>query len=68
MVIKGRCIERIVITGTYEESHQAFDYCARGDYRIIRSGPEQIGSMKYDASRFRIIAERDVEEQPCTPQ
>jgi len=57
-------IERIRITGRTDESTKAFDYCARHGYHVTRSGPRQINSMRYDTTRFVIIAEREKEAQP----
>lgn len=60
MNIHRKKIERIVITGSREDSKKAFDYCFKRGYDIKRSGPKRINAVQIDTTRFKIVAEREI--------
>lgn len=67
MKIYRKQIECITIIGPQEESAKAFEYCRKNGFHVIRSGPKDTGHSKYDVSKFKIIAEREVPRRPKYP-
>lgn len=64
MNIKYKKIRRVIITGKNDDDEKewerAFAFCRDNGYRVVRSGPKQVTYTRYDTSRFKIIAEKDV--------
>lgn len=60
MTLKRTLIERVVLRGPMDDRRQAFKFCEDGGYRVARSGPRRVGTMKLDTSRYHIIAEREI--------
>ena len=55
-------IERITLTGKMEESYKAFEYCRKYNFDIRVSGPMPVAKHTVDPSRYRIVAEREIEK------
>jgi hypothetical protein len=55
-----KIIEQVTITGKKEEYPKAYAYIEKHGFRVTRSGPMKISVAKYDTSRFKIVAEREV--------
>jgi len=64
MRIKSYHMERIEITGPMNEWDDAFTFCGKEGFYIIRSGAEPIGIGRIDSTRFFIIAERAALDDP----
>jgi hypothetical protein len=62
MKIRIKRIVRYVITGPDADREKAFEYCSKKELRITRSGAAMISAFKVDPSRFKIVAEKEVEE------
>ncbi len=60
MNIHRKKIERIVITGSREDSKKAFNYCFKHGHDIKRSGPKRINAVQVDLTQFKIVAEREI--------
>ena len=64
MNVHGRkTIKRIVITGGMDESREAFRYCERNGYEVIKFGPRRVDKYHVDTTRFRMVAEREVPKE-----
>lgn len=55
-------IERLTVTGKYDEAERAVNWCYDNGYRIIRNGPVRISAVEVDVERFKIVAEREVSQ------
>ncbi len=62
MRIYRKYIERITIIGPKAKRGEAFDYCSDNGFYIKWSGPKPIAKYRYDAKKFKIVAEREVKE------
>ena len=60
MRVRKDIIQRVTITGKREEFAYASDWCYNRSYDMVVSGPMPIAKMRYDTTRFRIVAERVV--------
>ncbi len=58
--IKTVIIERVEVTGPESENGQAFEYCRKMGFRIIRSGWVKVSPMQY-TNTFEIVGEREVQ-------
>jgi hypothetical protein len=64
MRVYKKIIERVTIIGHYDKDHEsAFDYINDGGYRVIRAGPKFQSKFKTDPSIFKIVAERETEQE-----
>lgn len=63
MRIVEKKIARLIITGPMIESEQALEYLYARDYRVTFSGPppKPGHTMRVDSTRFKIVAEKEVE-------
>lgn len=65
MRIYRKYIERITIIYPRNERPKAFQYCMDNDYSITLSSLKPVGNYRYDKSKGKIVAEREVIRDEC---
>jgi len=60
MNIQYKTIKRIIIIGKMEDSKKGHEYCRKNGYWEKRSGPYPLAGHRVDVSRFKIVAEKQI--------
>lgn len=64
MRVRRKQIERITITGSMKEVEKAYNYCSKHGFRLTYSGPKRLDALRVDVTRFKIVAEREKQNDP----
>ena len=57
---KRKFFERIVLIGQMHELLKWIDWCYENGYQIKRSGPKPISFYRVDFKKFKIVAEKEI--------
>ena len=59
---RKKIIERLILIVTTAEAKKWINWCYDNAYKIVHTGPKAVARYRYDTTKVKIIAEKEIKK------